>query len=165
MSPEQSADLVVGLVTDARPRPFVIAVDGPSAAGTSTLAEVLATRLDASVVHVDDFYRDMPHEQRWALSPEEGLQQYFDWQRLRHEALELLKLGQPARYRPYSWLPAGGLVPAIDQCRQGRRGPVTAARPEVAHRPPEASSPHERHATEAYRGVSARRAACKRRSR
>ncbi len=110
MSPEESADLVVGLVTDTRPRPIVIAVDGPSAAGTSALAEVLATRLDASVVHVDDFYRDMPHEQRWALSPEEGLQQYFDWQRLRREALELLKMGQPARYRPYSWLPAGGLA-------------------------------------------------------
>ncbi|WP_230511803.1 (d)CMP kinase [Salinispora arenicola] len=42
-------------------------MDGPSAAGDSTFAEVLATRLDASAVHVDDFYRNMPHEQRWAL--------------------------------------------------------------------------------------------------
>ncbi|SCF43686.1 hypothetical protein GA0070564_109144 [Micromonospora mirobrigensis] len=63
------------------------------------------------MVHVDDFYRDMPHERRWALSPEEGLQQYFDWQRLRREALEPLKSGQPAHYRPYSWLPTGGLAP------------------------------------------------------
>jgi hypothetical protein len=39
----------------------------------------------------------------------QGVEESFDWQRLRHQVLEPLRAGRPARYRPYSWLPGGGL--------------------------------------------------------
>jgi uridine kinase len=114
---------------------LLLAVDGPSAAGTTTLAGVVAGELDASVVHVDDFYRDMPEDRRWTLSAAEGFELYFDWQRLRREALEPLKAGRAAIFRPYSWRPEGGLaaerimVPAADVVVvEG----VYAARPEIA---------------------------------
>lgn len=109
MTPEDAADRVAALV-DARARPYVIAVDGPSGAGTSTLADALGRRLDGAVLRGDDFYRDMPEDERWELDAAEGLERYFDWQRLRREALEPLSRGEPARYRPYSWTAAGGLA-------------------------------------------------------
>jgi uridine kinase len=109
MQPSRTTDLVVELVAAFPARPLVIALDGPSAAGTSTLGVELGARLSASVVAGDDFYRDMPEAQRWALTAAQGVEEYFDWQRLRHEVLEPLRAGRPARYRRYSWLPEGGL--------------------------------------------------------
>ena len=88
---------------------MVVAVDGASAAGTSTLAAEVGRRLRASVVG-GDFYRVMPEEQRWRLSAAEGVEQYFDWQRLRREALEPLRAGRPARYRPFDWRTGAGLT-------------------------------------------------------
>lgn len=133
--PAQSAGPVVELIASRSGRPLVIALDGPSAAGTTTLAAVLARELYASVVHMDDFYRDMPHHQRWGLTAVEGVDLYFDWQRLRREALEPLKAGRPAPFRPYSWQPEGGLAvepvtiaPADVVIAEG----VYSARPELA---------------------------------
>jgi sigma-B regulation protein RsbU (phosphoserine phosphatase) len=110
VEPEQSADLVVELIATRPSRPLLLALDGPSAAGTSTLAAVLAARLGTGVVHGDDFYRDMPEEQRWKLTAEQGVEQYFDWQRLRRQALEPLRNGESTSYRPFSWRPEGGLA-------------------------------------------------------
>jgi len=109
MQPRTSTDLVMDLVATRPRRPLVIALDGPSAAGTSTLAAKLGPRLAASVVEGDDFYRDIPEVQRWALTAAQGAEEYFDWRRLRHEVLEPLRAGRPAQYHPFSWLPAGGL--------------------------------------------------------
>jgi hypothetical protein len=67
-------------------------------------------RLAASVVAGDDFYRDLPEERRWALTAAEGVDLYFDWQRLRREALEPLRAGRAARYRPFDWREGAGLA-------------------------------------------------------
>ena len=78
MQPSRTTDLVVELVATFPARPLVIALDGPSAAGTSTLGADLGMRLSANVVAGDDFYRDMPEEQRWALTAAQGVEEYFD---------------------------------------------------------------------------------------
>lgn len=65
VTPEQAADVVVAALP--LQRPAFVAVDGPSASGTSTLGDVLAARLHAVVVHSDDFYRDMPVKERERL--------------------------------------------------------------------------------------------------
>jgi uridine kinase len=109
MQLSEAVGLVLELVATRPSRPLVIALDGPSAAGTSTVAAIVGQRLSASVVGGDDFYRDMPEEQRWALTATQGVERYFDWQRLRREVLEPLRAGRAARYRPFSWLPEGGL--------------------------------------------------------
>jgi len=102
MEHSRTTDLVLELLAACPARPLVIALDGPGAAGTSTLGANLGLRLAGSVVEGDDFYRDMPEEQRWSLTPAQGVEEYFDWQRLRYEVLEPLRAGRTARY-PQAW--------------------------------------------------------------
>jgi uridine kinase len=106
---EAAVDQVAAAASRQSRRPLLIAIDGPSAAGTSALADSLAGRLGASVLRGDDFYRDMPDEHRWNLDAAEGADRYFDWQRMRRQALEPLRRGEPARFRPYDWRAGGGL--------------------------------------------------------
>ena len=73
-----AASAVLELVAKHPSRPLLIALDGASAAGTSTLAAAVGPLLSASVVGADDFYRDMPEKQRWALTATQGVAEYFD---------------------------------------------------------------------------------------
>ena len=81
----------------------IVAIDGYSGSGKSTLARSLVERHRASLVHMDDFYRVIDPDARARLTPAEGMDQYFDWQRVRREALEPLKRGDPARFKRYDW--------------------------------------------------------------
>jgi uridine kinase len=83
--------------------PLVVAVDGHSAAGKSTFSQRLAERVDAALVSGDDFYRVMPASKRTMLGPADGADLYYDWERMRDEALRPLHEGRDARYRPYDW--------------------------------------------------------------
>ncbi len=92
---------------------IVVALDGRSGAGKSTLARVIARDLHAAVVHNDDFYRDMPDVDRREMSPPEGVDRYFDWQRLRVEALEPLVRREPARFQRFNWTNGQGLIGSV----------------------------------------------------
>ena len=91
----------------------LVSIDGAGGSGKSTLAADLAERLAGTgrvaVVHGDDFYRPMRAAQRLLLSPQEGYDQYFDWQRLRDQVLLPLASGTGARYERYDW-PSGALA-------------------------------------------------------
>ena len=79
--------------------PIIIAIDGRSASGKSTLAGLLSSSLSAPVIHTDDFY--LPLAQR----TEQIMSQYFghmDLERLRKEVLIPLFTGEPFSYRPFS---------------------------------------------------------------
>ena len=91
----------------------VVALDGFSAAGKSTLASVMVERLDAAVIHGDDFYRDMPEAERLELSPAAGVEAYFDWQRMRSEAIEPLRYGSPATFQRFDWEAGSGLTDSV----------------------------------------------------
>lgn len=99
---ERAVERVVSLLPSDL-RCAVVAIDGHSAAGKTTFAAVLAERVSASVLHGDDFYRVMDEARRAGLSPEQGVDQYYDWQRMREEALEKLRGGHDATFRPYDW--------------------------------------------------------------
>ena len=119
----------------------LIGIDGTGGSGKSTLAEELAEVLrgpdgatTVTVVHGDDFYRPKDPEERLTLTPAEGYELYYDWERLREEVLAPLTSGSPAAYRRYDW-PSGRIVP-----RELHRVPhtgfvvvegVQAARPEL----------------------------------
>lgn len=116
-------------------RPVVIAIDGASASGKSTLAEHLAGRLDAGILHMDDFYRDESEAIRRSYDAAAGILRYFDWERLRDEALMPLRAGVPARFRPFDWQRGFGLgqVVAVDAAPVMIVEGVYSARPELRH--------------------------------
>jgi uridine kinase len=116
-------------------RPVVVAVDGYSGAGKSTIAGRLADALHATVVHIDDFYADLPDPVRWRLTPGHGVDRYFDWTRLRDQALLPLHRGHTARFRCCDWATGASLTATI---REVPARPmiilegVYAARPQLA---------------------------------
>jgi uridine kinase len=67
----------------------IVAVDGAGGAGKSSLAKWLAGRLQASIIHTDDF-ASWNNPADW-------------WPELIELALNPLAAGQPARYQPTKW--------------------------------------------------------------
>jgi uridine kinase len=99
---------------------LVLAIDGHGAAGKSTIADAVARATGAALVHTDDFFEPGPEpgEQRHARlvvraggsSPgAQGLSAYYEWPRLRAEALEPLRAGRAAEFRRFDWERGGGL--------------------------------------------------------
>lgn len=85
-------------------QPALIAIDGHSAAGKSTLARALQeVRRDVQIVYGDDFYRVMPETERFGLDASTGYKRYYDWERLERQVLAPLINGQTAHYRAYNW--------------------------------------------------------------
>ncbi len=76
----------------------LVAIDGPCAAGKTTLAAALAQQLGADVFHTDDFFLQ-PHQR----TPERFAQPggNIDYERLEQELLAPLKKGEPFCYRPF----------------------------------------------------------------
>jgi uridine kinase len=101
-----SAELVSDAIDAAKPEGLavVVAIDGPSCAGKSTLTGELARlRGDVAIVGGDDFYRPLNESTRAALTPIEPVDLLFDWERLRDEVLAPLIRGEDAQYRRYDW--------------------------------------------------------------
>lgn len=79
--------------------PFLVAIEGRCASGKTTLAAELARRLDASLIHMDDFF--LRPEQRTPARlaiPGENI----DHERFLAEVLLPLRAGKPFAYRPFS---------------------------------------------------------------
>jgi uridine kinase len=79
---------------------LVVAIDGHGAAGKSLLAAETGELLGATVVHLDDFFRAAGSAVGEAESP---MASYYDWQRLRREALRPLRSGVRASFRAFDW--------------------------------------------------------------
>jgi uridine kinase len=79
--------------------PLVVAIDGHGAAGKSTLAGEVAEAVGATVVHTDDFFRAA------GSADVEGVPMslYYDWERLRAQALEPLAAGRRASFAAFDW--------------------------------------------------------------
>jgi uridine kinase len=135
---KESDRIAQAIVEAARDGFVLVAIDGPGGSGKSTLAADIAGRLDpdhAVVVQGDDFYRPMSPGQRLLLSPQEGYDWYFDWQRLRDQVLIPLTSGEAAQYQRYDWLT--GELDARELRQVIRSGVVIVegvytARPELA---------------------------------
>lgn len=101
-----SFDTVLRMIRALGKRPVLVGIDGQGGAGKSTFAAQLTARLEDSFVLVegDDFYRDMSDRDRVLLGARQGVDQYFDWQRLQHEVLEPVARGEAIlRYQRYDW--------------------------------------------------------------
>ena len=90
-------------------RPILVAFDGGSGAGKTTLAREVAEHFGAAYVGSDDFYASWISNAEWdARSASERVAEGIDWRRLRADALEPLLAGQPGRWQPFDHTrPAG----------------------------------------------------------
>lgn len=106
---ETAAEHMADLVSSRPGRPLIVAVDGASAAGTQHAGRRSGTATRRRCRGRRRLLPRPARQRRAALTPAEGVDQYFDWQGLRHEVLQPLRAGHAARYRPYDWLAGSGL--------------------------------------------------------
>jgi uridine kinase len=86
-------------------RPIVIALDGGSGAGKTTIAERLMCLAEIALVPLDDFYQTVIPESEWPhKTVEQRLNGVFDWSRVRSEALEPLRAGRPGRWHAFDFM-------------------------------------------------------------
>lgn len=91
-------------------RPIVVALDGGSGAGKTTVACLVQQLTDAALVHLDDFYNtNVPRDQWSQRSVTQRLRDVFDWERLRRHALDPLRAGQSGRWYAFDFV--SGLGP------------------------------------------------------
>jgi uridine kinase len=92
------------LRTDVR-KPIVVALDGGSGAGKTTIAERLMRLTEVALVPLDDFYQTVIPESEWPQKTvEQRLNGVFDWSRVRSEALEPLRAGRPGRWHAFDFV-------------------------------------------------------------
>ncbi|MFN2237575.1 MAG: uridine kinase [Anaerolineales bacterium] len=90
--------------------PVLVALDGGSGSGKSTIASMLAQELDGVIVPLDDFYAANIPDWEWdARSTSARLRDVFDWGKLRREALAPLLAQRTARWYPFDF--ASGMRP------------------------------------------------------
>ena len=65
--------------------PVIVALDGRSGTGKSTLAEWMAARLGGIRVDQDDFYSGGEFDEWRRLTPREKADRMIDWRRVRDE--------------------------------------------------------------------------------
>ncbi len=129
---QELANLIADRAGDRSP-PFVVALDGRSGVGKSTLARALCEHLDAALIEGDDFYaggtqvRQDPAASRAAAC--------IDWTRQRM-VLGAIRAGQEIAWRAFDWDSFDGRLCDVPKVIAPRplviiEG-VYAARPELA---------------------------------
>lgn len=102
--------LEIGTRRGRVPHPFVVAIDGRSGTGRSTLAAQVARGLNAALLPTDDAFAAEITDQGWIeRTPEARARDALDWSRLRVEALEPFRVGQPAHWHAFDF--SGGVRP------------------------------------------------------
>lgn len=91
--------------------PVIVALDGRSGTGKSTLATWMAAHLGGLRVDQDDFYAGGEIHEWRRLSAREKADRVIDWRRVRNEVLQPLRQGQGATWRPFNWDTMIGLSP------------------------------------------------------
>ena len=87
-----------------RKTPFLVALDGGSGSGKSTVSALIAKELGAALIQGDDFFAAEICDAEWELrTPEEKAGDAIDWRRLRAEALEPLLACKSAKWHAFDF--------------------------------------------------------------
>lgn len=97
-------------------KPVLVVLDGRSGSGKSTIAKIIAARLDGVEIVADDFWIGGSDDEWDRRSPQEKASMAIDWKRLRSEALEPLLAGKPASWHPFDWKAGKGLAAHSINC-------------------------------------------------
>ena len=137
--PRPPEDEIVARIQHAHSRvehTLVVALDGRSGVGKSTLARKVAAQLaDCCLIEGDDFYAGGSAAAWDARSAEQKARLCMDWQRLRAEALLPLLAGQAASWHPFNFEAGAGLA---EQARSAKPAAIIlidgvySGRPELA---------------------------------
>lgn len=117
MDEQERVDRIVQLIRASEPRcgsTRLVAIDGPSGAGKTTLAAEVAEVVGAPTIHMDDLYPGWD-----GLA--DSTQRVVEW------VVEPLVAGRPARYRRWDWVAmayaewheASGDVVVLEGCGSG----------------------------------------------
>jgi uridine kinase len=118
--------------------PVLVALDGRSGTGKSTIAQAIASWVEGRIVPGDDFYSGGNDDAWQGLSAAEKVEKVIDWQRLRTQALEPLLANQTASWHPLDFQPGIGWVGWKNETAILHPAPVLlvdgvySARPELA---------------------------------
>jgi uridine kinase len=86
-------------------QPVVVAIDGRSGAGKSTVAQAIARVISVVIVSSDDFFAAAVTNAEWdRRTPEHRAADAIDWRRLKREALEPLRRSRSARWYAFDFL-------------------------------------------------------------
>jgi len=84
---------------------LVVAIDGRSGSGKSTVAKAIAQAIGAVIVPCDDFFAASVSNTEWnRRTPEQRAADAIDWRRLKREAIEPLRTGRPARWHAFDFV-------------------------------------------------------------
>jgi len=124
------------------PQRLVVAIDGRSGSGKTTVAAAVAQAIGAVIVPCDDFFAASVSNAEWdRRTPEQRAADAIDWRRLKREAIEPWRTGRPARWYAFDFLagPRGdGTYPLRRTATELAPKPVVlldgaySARPELA---------------------------------
>jgi uridine kinase len=121
-----------------RKNPVLVALDGRSGTGKSTIAQAIADRVKGIIVVSDDFYSGGNDDAWSGLSASEKVDQGIDWQRMRTQVLEPLLAKKPASWHPLDFEPEIGWTGWKDEIVTLKPAPVIlvdgvySARPELS---------------------------------
>lgn len=99
------------LIAQTTHKPLLVALDGRSGVGKSTIAQAIAQDFNGVVIVGDDFFLGGSDSEWDARSVEAKVADCIDWRRLRQEALEPLIAGKAASWHPFNFISGSGLCP------------------------------------------------------
>lgn len=91
--------------------PVLVAIDGRSGAGKSTVAKKIIQELGGTEINSDNFWVGGSNDIWDKRSPQEKADKAIDWMRLRTEVLEVLLSGNIAYWHSFDWDKGQGLSP------------------------------------------------------
>jgi uridine kinase len=96
---------------------LLVAIDGRSGVGKSTMAQAIAQEFNGLVIIGDDFFSGGPDSAWDERDIEAKVADCIDWRRLRKEALEPLLAGKPASWHPFNFISGVGLSQEVISCK------------------------------------------------